>query len=160
MNSDPFFPPAPQQGMPPTHKPQDVNTALLQKLSAAVDGHAATPTFACGGMNPITGLDRIYSNDQHNQAITLRWDANGDEISKITFPLPKMNSPLASPYHGVTKDVKPHRQPCPNCERKGFPGTKCAQTRCFQFLDQFSPLRLWHHGYYSANTLSKYQIET
>lgn len=34
-------------------QPPNLNTLLLRKLSAAVNGHAATATFACGGSVPI-----------------------------------------------------------------------------------------------------------
>ena len=39
-------------------QPQNLNTLLLGKLSAVVNGHAATATFACGGLIPISDLPK------------------------------------------------------------------------------------------------------
>ena len=37
-------------------RPQTTNTALLRKLSAAIDRHAAVARFACGGSIPILDI--------------------------------------------------------------------------------------------------------
>ena len=69
------------------------NTTLLQKLASAVNGHAATATFACGGSVPLSvsstgnlgsGVQNIFPS------LTLRWEGQDPYIkqSKITFPLP------------------------------------------------------------------------
>ncbi len=34
-------------------QPRNRNTALLRKLSAAMNGHAAAATFTCGGSVPV-----------------------------------------------------------------------------------------------------------
>ena len=63
------------------------NTALLQKLASAVNGHAATATFVCGGSVPLSDL----SNAQNLiPSVTLRWDSKDTyrNYSKISFPLP------------------------------------------------------------------------
>ena len=74
------------------HQMQNTNTALLQKLATAVDGHAATATFACGGSVPI----REHSTGGFGPgtqnvvpSITIRWDtgSSGTTQSKVAFPL-------------------------------------------------------------------------
>lgn len=62
------------------------NTTLLQKLASAVNGHAATATFACGGSVPLSDL-----NSQNLfPSVTLRWDVSDPYTKqpKIVFPLP------------------------------------------------------------------------
>ncbi|KAL8766872.1 MAG: hypothetical protein Q9209_006468 [Squamulea sp. 1 TL-2023] len=61
----------------------NTNTELLRKLSAAVNGHAVTATFACGGLIELTGT----SKDVGPPGVTIRWDA-GDyrDHNKILFP--------------------------------------------------------------------------
>lgn len=74
---------------------QNSNTALLQKLASAVDGHAATATFACGGSIPILdpSIGDIGPGGPSAQSVvppvTIRWDSNNSQVpdSKITFPL-------------------------------------------------------------------------
>ena len=74
------------------HQVQNTNTALLQKLATAVDGHAATATFACGGSVPIqehsTGG---FGPGTQNliPSVTIRWDTGNSDIrqSKVAFPL-------------------------------------------------------------------------
>ena len=72
---------------------QDSNTTLLQKLASAVDGHAATATFACGGSLPVVdfGTDKGGRKTQNLvPSITLRWDARNagnNTQSKVSFPL-------------------------------------------------------------------------
>lgn len=70
---------------------RDSNTALLQKLASAVNGHAATATFACGGSVPISDLSigNFASSAQNSvPPVTIRWDVKDSEQSKIAFPLP------------------------------------------------------------------------
>ena len=75
------------------HGMETSNTALLQKLASAVDGHAATATFACGGSVPILDLS-TSSFGPHAQnlvpSITIRWDPRSSYMSqsKLAFPLP------------------------------------------------------------------------
>ena len=70
---------------------QESNTTLLQKLASAVDGHAATATFACGGSLPIVDFSMAKLPDTQNlvPSITLRWDAGNayNTQSKVAFPL-------------------------------------------------------------------------
>ena len=72
---------------------QTGNTALLQKLASAVDGHAATATFACGGSVPLLDLSTgNFGPDPQNlvSPVTIRWDPRNTYTaqSKIDFPLP------------------------------------------------------------------------
>lgn len=67
-------------------QPRNLNTLLLRRLSAAVNGHAATATFACGGSIPI-----VDSIDPGKNAICapvkLRCDfALLNDDASITFP--------------------------------------------------------------------------
>ena len=71
---------------------QDINTTLLQKLANAVDGHAATATFACGGSLPVG--DFSTGNLGHDTqslvpSVIIRWDAKNaySPQSKVAFPL-------------------------------------------------------------------------
>ena len=69
------------------------NTALLQKLASAVNGHAATATFACGGSIPLSDLStgNLGSGAQNIvPSVTVRWDSKDWDIkqSRIDFPLP------------------------------------------------------------------------
>ncbi len=69
------------------------NTALLQKLASAVNGHAATATFACGGSVPLSDLSTgNLASGAHNifPSVTVRWDSKDRYIkrSRIDFPLP------------------------------------------------------------------------
>ena len=66
------------------------NVALLQSLSAAVSGQAATATFACGGSVPIVEpavtRDAVVTEPKPScLPVALRWDAPAG--SKIVFPL-------------------------------------------------------------------------
>ncbi|CAD6590179.1 MAG: hypothetical protein ASARMPRED_004603 [Alectoria sarmentosa] len=73
------------------HGLRDSNTALLQKLASAVNGHAATATFACGGSVPISDLsigDFACSAQASVPPVTIRWDSKDSKQSKIAFPLP------------------------------------------------------------------------
>ena len=72
---------------------ENSNTALLQKLASAVDRHAATATFACGGSVPILDLSTgSFGPCAQNLApsITIRWDSRSSYMSqnKLAFPLP------------------------------------------------------------------------
>ena len=74
------------------HGAQHSNTTLLQKLASAVDGHAATATFACGGSLPVADFSTgKHGPDTQNlvPSITLRWDSRNayNTQSKVTFPL-------------------------------------------------------------------------
>ena len=75
------------------HGAQDSNTTLLQKLASAVDGHAATATFACGGSLPVVDFSTgKLGPDTQNlvPSIALRWDAKNaynNAQSKVSFPL-------------------------------------------------------------------------
>ena len=69
------------------------NTTLLQKLATAVDGHAATATFACGGSVPILNLSpgNLGAGAQNLiPSVIIRWDSSNSYAShsKIAFPLP------------------------------------------------------------------------
>ena len=66
-----------------------LSTILLRKLSAAVNGHAAAATFACGGSVPI--IDNATAIQEPGRLavsppITLRWDPATDTKASITFP--------------------------------------------------------------------------
>ena len=80
--------------MNPQERREKSNVALLQNLSAAVSGHAAAATFACGGCVPfidsaVTTSALAGEPKQSCQPITLRWDTEiSSESSKISFPLP------------------------------------------------------------------------
>lgn len=76
-----------------SQQPRNRNTALLRKLSAAVNGHAATATFACGGSVPIVdgsaGLGNALGSAAVCLPVKIRCDAPlmDDDVS-ITFPRP------------------------------------------------------------------------
>ena len=75
------------------HGVRSSNTALLQKLASAVNGHAATATFACGGSVPLSDLSTgNFGSGAQNlfPSVTLRWDSKDAYMrqSKLTFPLP------------------------------------------------------------------------
>ena len=75
------------------HGVRDSNTALLQKLASAVNGHAATATFACGGSVPLSDLSTgNFGSGVQNllPSVTIRWDSKDSyyKQSKISFPLP------------------------------------------------------------------------
>lgn len=60
------------------HGVRDSNTTLLQKLASAVNGHAATATFACGGSVPISDLStgNLGCGAQNlSPSVTIRWDS-------------------------------------------------------------------------------------
>ena len=72
------------------------NTAMLQKLASAVDGHAATATYACGGSVPLSDLStgNLGSGAQNLlSSVDLRWDSTDAYMnqSKLTFPLSRHN---------------------------------------------------------------------
>ncbi|KAL8646223.1 MAG: hypothetical protein Q9210_006258 [Variospora velana] len=72
-------------------QPRNLNTLLLRKLSAAVNGHAATATFACGGSVPVVDGTAASSTDPGRVAICspvkLRCDvALLHDNASITFP--------------------------------------------------------------------------
>lgn len=72
------------------HAPQNLDTTLLRNLSSAVNGHAATATFACGGSIPISDLPTSdFGSGKQNifPSVTIRWDANQNEKSTLSFPL-------------------------------------------------------------------------
>ena len=69
---------------------RNLSTILLRKLSDAVNGHAATATFACGGSVPI--IDEAAAIQEPGKLavsppVALRWDAAMDTKAPITFPL-------------------------------------------------------------------------
>ncbi|KAL8751688.1 MAG: hypothetical protein Q9184_005987, partial [Pyrenodesmia sp. 2 TL-2023] len=72
-------------------QPNNLNTALLRKLSAVVNGHAATATFACGGSVPIVdgGPGNERGGTNVSSPVKLRCDTPlvNDDVS-ITFPRP------------------------------------------------------------------------
>ncbi|KAL8713129.1 MAG: hypothetical protein Q9220_002650 [cf. Caloplaca sp. 1 TL-2023] len=70
------------------------NTQLLRNLSAAVNGQAATATFACGGS--VEGR------------VTLRWDVD-DQLQqhKITFPLAKTETTLQQTLTELVQRCQP-----------------------------------------------------
>ncbi|KAL8979789.1 MAG: hypothetical protein Q9177_006046 [Variospora cf. flavescens] len=72
-------------------QPRNLNTFLLRKLSAAVNGHAATATFACGGSVPVVDGAAASSTDPGRVAncspVKLRCDvALLNDNASITFP--------------------------------------------------------------------------
>ena len=70
-------------------EPRNLNTALLRKLSAAVNGHAATATFACGGSVPIDDGAAVPQEPGHlavSPPVKVRWDTTRDIHTSITFP--------------------------------------------------------------------------
>ena len=73
-----------------TQGQKSLNTILLRKLSSAVNGHAATATFACGGSIPISGLPTVGTGGQNVfPPVTLRRDrSEPNKCRSITFPLP------------------------------------------------------------------------
>ena len=94
------------------HGAQDSNTTLLQKLASAVDGHAATATFACGGSLPVvdSSTGKIGPDTQNlAQSITLRWDARNayNTQSKVVFPLADRDNVS----HQMFKDLLHHCDP-------------------------------------------------
>ncbi|KAL8752952.1 MAG: hypothetical protein Q9199_005391 [Rusavskia elegans] len=63
--------------------PRNSNTELLRKLSAIVNGHGKTATFACGGSVDPTDT----SKDGRTPGVTIRWDARDDrDPHKTSFP--------------------------------------------------------------------------
>lgn len=75
------------------HGVRNSNTTLLQKLASAVNGHAATATFACGGSVPLSELSTgNFGPGVQNllSSVTIRWDSKDSyyKQSKISFPLP------------------------------------------------------------------------
>lgn len=89
------------------------NVALLQDLSTAVNGQAASATFACGGSVPI--VDPASTNDDTTSSpvrtcapVTLRWDTNAaGEESKISFPLPAEQKVSGSMLSALMKACQP-----------------------------------------------------
>ena len=70
-------------------EPRSLDTVLLRKLSAAVNGHAATATFACGGSVPIIPEAAAIKEPGKlavSPPVTLRWDATTDTKASIAFP--------------------------------------------------------------------------
>lgn len=72
-------------------QPRNLNTLLLRRLSAAVNGHAATATFACGGSIPVVDRAAAPTIDPGKNAICapvkLRCDfALLHDNASITFP--------------------------------------------------------------------------
>ena len=68
---------------------RSLDTVLLRKLSAAVNGHAATATFACGGSVPIISEAAAVKEPGKlavSPPVTLRWDATTNTKASITFP--------------------------------------------------------------------------
>ena len=68
---------------------QSQNLLLLRRLSRAVDGHAATATFACGGSLPLRNVP-VNTIEPGKRSvcspIKIRWDADLDNPASITFP--------------------------------------------------------------------------
>ncbi len=94
------------------HERHHSNTSLLQKLASAVDGHAATATFACGGSVPILDLSKgKFDHDAQNLAapITIRWDPRNTDTtqSKIAFPLPEHDKVSREMFHKLLHHCDP-----------------------------------------------------
>lgn len=75
------------------HELRNSNTTLLQKLASAVNGHAATATFACGGSLPTSDPSPgNFGPGAQNlvPSVIIRWDSKDSYLrqSKIAFPLP------------------------------------------------------------------------
>ncbi|KAF6224617.1 hypothetical protein HO173_012960 [Letharia columbiana] len=93
------------------HGVQEGNTALLQKLASAVNGHAATATFACGGSVPISDLStgNLGTGAQNLfPSVTIRWDSEDHYIkqSKISFPLPHQHDGSSRMLNGLLSSCK------------------------------------------------------
>ena len=71
---------------------RNLSTSLLQKLSSIVNEHATSATFACGGSVPISDLttgNLGHGEENTFPSVTLRFDSDGYEDHKISFPLPE-----------------------------------------------------------------------
>ena len=94
------------------HQMQNTNTALLQKLATAVDGHAATATFACGGSVLIqehsTGG---FGPGTQNlvPSVTIRWDTRSSDKtqSKVAFPLPGHDNSSSQEFNSLLHHCDP-----------------------------------------------------
>lgn len=92
------------------HGVQEGNTALLQKLASAVNGHA-TATFACAGSVPISDLStgNLGTGAQNLfPSVTIRWDSEDHYIkqSKISFPLPHQHDGSFRMLNGLLSSCK------------------------------------------------------
>ncbi|KAL8720030.1 MAG: hypothetical protein Q9225_003046 [Loekoesia sp. 1 TL-2023] len=74
-------------------QPPNLNTLLLRKLSAAVNGHAATATFACGGSVPIIDESAGLVVDPGKLAVCLPVKIRCDT------PLVHNHASITFPYH-------------------------------------------------------------
>ena len=94
------------------HEMQNSNTSLLQKLASAVDGHAATATFACGGSVPILDLSTgKFGPDAQKLApsIIIRWDPSNTYTtqSKIAFPFSEHDQVSRKMFHNLLHHCDP-----------------------------------------------------
>ena len=76
--------------MDKSEAPHNLNTTLLRTLSAAVNGHAATATFACGGSVPVVD-DKLLEPGKPaiSPPVKIRWDDDLQNNASITFPPPQ-----------------------------------------------------------------------
>ena len=94
------------------HGVQDSNTTLLQKLASAVDGHAATATFACGGSVPIMdpSSGKLVPDTQYRiPSVTIRWDPTSSYVpqSKVSFPLADGEDVPRQTFHNLLHHCDP-----------------------------------------------------
>lgn len=90
-----------------TLNPDNTNTDLLQKLSKAVNGHAATATFACGGSIPIA-IPIGPSRDLLGSCppVTIRYDDEDPAaFKKATFPVFDEERFLGAFHHLLMKTL-------------------------------------------------------
>ncbi len=90
-------------------QPQHLNTKLLKKLSAVVDGNAATATFACGGSIYVNDESARYrlSSDNSYTPFSIRWDGRSHEICKISYPLPEDKDESNEMFQGLISHCQP-----------------------------------------------------
>ncbi|KAL8671579.1 MAG: hypothetical protein Q9168_003923 [Polycauliona sp. 1 TL-2023] len=81
----------------PTYMEGNTNTSLLRRLSAAVNGEAATATFACGG-----SVD-CPSKDGTTKGAVIRWDTDRDP-RKIYFPCSQDST---QSFEALVRDCQP-----------------------------------------------------
>lgn len=89
----------------------NANTILLRKLSRAVDGHAATATFACGGSIPISSLPSENLQPQEQAPcppIMIRWDVRSPDLpSKIVLPIDEHDTTSPTSLSALIKFCQP-----------------------------------------------------
>jgi len=96
-----------------TDNNQNVNTSILRELSRAVDGHAATATFACGGSIPISKVpsENLRPREQAPcPPVILRWDVYSYPSSispKISFPLDECDGKSVEIFNALLQRCQP-----------------------------------------------------